>query len=114
LLRTIAGGEFFRAADTDLNGKIEIWTGDIKAVVGFEGFIPGEFDFAPTMVLRFEHNELMDVSAEFQSHFDEQVSKVRSELNAQDISDFRSSDGKVSGWVFFDPGSAAPPADHKN
>jgi hypothetical protein len=96
LLRTIAGGDFFRAADTDLNGKIEIWTGDIKALVGFEGLIPGEFDFAPTMVLRFEHNELMDVSAEFQSHFDEQVSKVRAELNAQDISDFRSSDGKLA------------------
>jgi hypothetical protein len=65
LLRTITGGDFFRAADTDLNGKIEIWTGDVEAINGFEGLLPGKFDFAPTIVLRFERNRLIDVSAEF-------------------------------------------------
>jgi hypothetical protein len=97
LLRTISGGDFFSAADTDLNGKIEIWTGDVKAVSGLEGLVPGELDFAPTMVLRFEHDRLVDVSAEFQSNFDEQIAKVRTQISAQDLSDFRDSDGKLIG-----------------
>ena len=76
LLRTITGGDFFRAADTDLKGRVEIWTGDVRAISGFEGFLPGEFDFAPTVVLRFERNRLTDVSAEYQPRFDEQIAKV--------------------------------------
>src|SRR5271156_2836566 len=35
-LRTITGGDFFRAADTNLDGRIEIWTSDAAAVDGFE------------------------------------------------------------------------------
>lgn len=100
LLRTIAGGDFFSAADADLRGRIEIWTGDVQAISGFEGLDAGEFDFAPTMVLQFERNRLMDVSAEFQSHFDEQIAKVRDELSAQGLRDFRRSDGRLL------PGSA--------
>lgn len=95
LLRTITGGDFFRAADTGLNGKIEIWTGDVGAINGFEGFLPGEFDFAPTIVLRFERNRLVDVSAEFRPHFDEQIAAVRTELSAQDLRDFQGTDGKL-------------------
>jgi hypothetical protein len=96
LLRTITGGDFFSAADTDLNGKVEIWTGDVEAINGFEGFLPGEFDFAPTIVLRFEHSRLIDVSAEFQSHFDEQIATVRAGLAAQDLKDFRRTDGRLT------------------
>ena len=107
LLRTIAGGDFFSAADTDLNGKIEIWTSDVRAVNGFEGLFPGELDFAPTVVLRFERNQLMDVSSEFQAHFDEQIAKVRAELTAQDISDFRDSNGKLA------PSSLTPGRIHR-
>ena len=66
------------------------------AINGFEGLIPGEFDFAPTVVLRFERNRLIDVSAEFQSHFDEQIAAVRSELSAQDLRDFQGTDGKLA------------------
>ncbi len=96
LLRTITGGDFFSAADTDLNGKTEIWTGDVSAINGFEGFLPGEFEFAPTIVLRFERSRLIDVSAEFQSHFDEQIAAVRTELSAQDLKDFQSSNGRLA------------------
>jgi hypothetical protein len=96
LLRTITGGDFFSAADTNLNGKIEIWTGDVGAISGFEGFLPGEFDFAPTVVLRFERSQLMDVSAEFQSHFDKQIAQERAELSAQNLNDFRDSDGQLT------------------
>ncbi len=96
LLRTITGGDFFRAADSNLNGKIEIWTGDVGAINGFEGLLPGEFDFAPTIVLRFERNRLIDVSAEFQSHFDEQIALVRTQLSAQDLRDFQGTNGKLT------------------
>jgi len=77
LLRTIAGGDFFSAADTDLDGRVEIWTGDAQAVDGFENLSLGEFDFAPTIVLRFEDRRLMDVSPEFRAHFDNQIADVR-------------------------------------
>jgi hypothetical protein len=97
LLRTITGGDFFSAADTDLKGSIEIWTGDVRAISGFEGLVPGELDFAPPMVLRFRRNQLMDVSGEFQGQFDTQIAKVRTEITAQDSSDFRNSDGRLSG-----------------
>jgi hypothetical protein len=56
LLRTITGGGFFEAADTDLDGAVEIWTDDSAAVNGFEGLTPGEIDSVPTYVLRLEHN----------------------------------------------------------
>jgi len=96
LLRTITGGDSFRAADTELKGRVEIWTGDVGAITGFEGFLPGEFDFAPTMVLRFEGKRLMDVSGEYQSHFDEQIAKVQAQFDVHDLNDFRESDGRLA------------------
>src|SRR6267378_4359758 len=39
LLRTITGGEFFSAADTDLDGRVEIWTDDAASVEGFENLL---------------------------------------------------------------------------
>jgi hypothetical protein len=65
LLRRISGGEFFSAADTDLDGRVEIWTDDAAVVDGFENFKQSEFDFAPPIVLRFVRNRLLDVSSEF-------------------------------------------------
>jgi len=95
LLRTIAGGDFFGAADIDLDGRIEIWAGDAAAVDGFENLNLGELDFAPTVVLRFENHRLMDVSSEFQSHFDRQIAEVRARLDSQELSDFKNSDGRL-------------------
>ncbi len=95
LLRTISGGDFFSAADTDLDGRIEIWTADAGAVDGFEHLYLGEFDFAPTIVMRFEGHRLRDVSSEFRPHFDRQIEEVRARLDAQELSDFRNSDGKL-------------------
>jgi hypothetical protein len=95
-LRTITGGDFFRAADTDLDGHIEIWTSDAGAVDGFESLPLSALDFAPPIVLRFEHKRLMDVSSEFQSQFDRQIATVRAQLDAQRLSDFKNSDGKLS------------------
>ena len=52
LLHSITGGEFFSAADTDLDGRVEIWTNDAAAVEGFENFRLRDLDFAPPIVLR--------------------------------------------------------------
>jgi VWFA-related protein len=95
-LRVITGGDFYSAADTDLDGRIEIWTDDAGAVNGFENLTLTALDFAPTVVLRFERRQLIDVSSEFQSHFDRQIAVVRAQLNAQQLSDFKNSDGKLS------------------
>jgi hypothetical protein len=96
LLREITGGDFYSAADTDLDGRIEIWTDDAGAVNGFENLPLTALDYAPTVVLRFEQRRLIDVSSEFQSHFDRQIAVVRAQLNAQQLSDFKNSDGKLS------------------
>jgi hypothetical protein len=96
LLRTITGGNSFSTADTDLDGRIEIWTGDARAGDGFESLPLADLDFAPTVVLRFEKQRLIDVSSEFQPSFDRQIAEVRGRLDAQELSDFRNSDGKLS------------------
>jgi hypothetical protein len=53
LLRTVTGGDFFSAADTDLDGRLEIWTNDAAAIEGFENLGPAELDAVATIVLRF-------------------------------------------------------------
>lgn len=96
LLRTITGGSSFSAADTDLDGRIEIWTDDAKSVNGIDGLSVGEMEFLPGLVLRFEKHKLVDVSAEFPSHFDHQIAVVRAELDSKELSEFKASDGKLS------------------
>ncbi|MGH9502003.1 MAG: hypothetical protein ACRD20_04045 [Terriglobales bacterium] len=95
LLRTITGGEFFNAADTDLDGRIEIWTNDAGAVRGFDNLTTIELE-APPLVLRFERGALLDVSSEFQDYFDRQIARMAKELDAEALRDFKSSDGKLS------------------
>jgi hypothetical protein len=97
LLRTITGGGYFNAADTDLDGRVEIWTNDAKAVDGFEGLPVKALDFAPPVVLRFEHQRLVDASYQFRSYYDRQIASVRAQLDAKQLSEFKGSDGKFSG-----------------
>jgi hypothetical protein len=96
LLRSITGGEFFSAADTDLDGRVEIWTDDAASVKGFENFLLSELDFAPPLVLRFVRGRLLDASSEFQPYFDRKIAQERAKLNPQDIGDFKSSDGQLA------------------
>jgi hypothetical protein len=105
LLRTITGEDFFSAADTRLYQTVEIWTTDAVAMNGFENLPRSAFDFAPTVVLRFEDKKLIDVSSEFRPYFDHQIDVLRSRLNAQQLSDFKQSDGKLS----HDPRSTKDP-----
>ena len=96
LLRTITGGSDYSAADTDLDGRIEIWTNDAEAVTGFENIPLDALDFAPPVVLRFEQKQLIDVSSEFRSDFDRQIATLRAQLNDQQLSEFKHSDGALS------------------
>ncbi|HET6143475.1 MAG TPA: hypothetical protein VFE02_08190 [Candidatus Acidoferrales bacterium] len=95
LLRRISGGEFFSAADTDLDGRVEIWTDDAGAVDGFENLKLSDLDFPPPIVLRFARNRLLEVSSEFRPYFDEKIGFERGKLNAQDLDDFKHSDGQL-------------------
>jgi hypothetical protein len=95
LMRTVTGGRFFRAADSDLDGRVEIWTDDAAAVDGFEGLRVSEIEFVPTYVLRFEDGRLLDVSSEFQDFADQVIAKVREKINPADLQHFKASDSKL-------------------
>lgn len=95
LRRTITGSDFFSAADSDLDGLIEIWTHDAAAVDGFEGLALDQFGSLPVVVLRFVGGKLTDVSSEFRSEFDRHIAEIRSRLTSQDLRDFKSTDGKL-------------------
>ena len=95
LLRTISGGSFYRAADTDMDGHVEVWVHDAGGAIGFEGLPWDDFDFVPTLVLRFEGGRLLDVSSEFLSYFDRQIAQEEAALNPRQLSDFKKSDGKL-------------------
>ena len=93
LLRTITGGDSFSAADTDLDGRVEIWTRDTAALHGFENLDAIRQDSAPAVILRFENSQLRDVSAQFQPYFDQEIAKVQAQLSPLDLYDFKSSEG---------------------
>src|SRR4029077_3260802 len=94
LLRTVIGGGYFSAADTDLDGRVEIWTDDAASVQGFENFRLRDLDFAPPVVLRFARGRLLDASSEFQPYFDQKIADEQAKLNPRDLGDFKSSDGE--------------------
>jgi len=96
LLRTISGGEFFSAADTDLVGRVEIWTDDARAVDGFENMSLRDLDFAPPVVLRFVRGRLLDVGIEFRPYYDQKIAEERARLDPQDLADFKNSDGRLT------------------
>jgi hypothetical protein len=96
LLRSIIGGEYFSSADTDLDGRVEIWTDDAASVDGFENLPLKDLDFAPPIVLRFGRGRLLDASSEFQPYFDQKIADERAKLNPQDLGEFKSSDGKLA------------------
>jgi hypothetical protein len=95
LLRTLRGG-FFSAADTNLDGRVEIWAEDAEAIDGLDGLSATTFDFLPTYVLRFEGDRLLDATREFTPHFDAIISRLRAKLTWAQLADFTSSDGKLA------------------
>ena len=101
LLRTITGGSFFSIADTDLDGQIEIWTNDAASLNGFESLDAGRPELAPTVILRFTRGRLSDVSSEFQNYFDNEIARVRSELDPKDLREFKNSNGRLPPTAHF-------------
>jgi len=97
LLYALSGGDSYSASDTDVDGRVEIWTDDAAAVDGFEGVPKGSFDFAPTVVLRFEKRRFVNVGSEFVSHYDALISKTRAQVTQSDLDQFKKSDGRQSG-----------------
>src|ERR1700728_4869225 len=96
LIRTLTKGDYYRAADTNLDGRIEIWTRDAVAVNHFEDIPLSEFEFPPTIVLRFENRHLVDVSAQFQPYYDQQIAQLRSQLDSRLLGKFKDCDGRLS------------------
>jgi hypothetical protein len=103
LLRTMSGGSLFEASDVDFDSRVEIWTDDAAAVDGFENLSLAEFDFAPPIVLRFDHGQLLEVSAEFLPYFDHLIADRKAHLDAKDLKDFKASDGRLA------PGTSLSP-----
>jgi hypothetical protein len=103
LLRRITGGELFSAADTDLDGRVEIWTDDAAAVEGLENLHARDLDFAPPVVLRFARGRLLDAGSEFRPYFDQKIADEQAKLDPQDLADFKNSDGTLAA-----AGSAIP------
>jgi hypothetical protein len=100
LLRTITGGSFFAAADTDLDGRVEIWTDDAATVHSIDNLTLSELDFAPPIVLRFEKGKLLDVTSEFSPDFDKHIEKLRTQVSPKDLSEFKGGDGKLQPGSF--------------
>jgi hypothetical protein len=98
LLRTISGGDFFSSSDSDLDGRVEIWTGDAAAVNQIDNLSLSELDRVPTVVLRFTGGKLLDVSSEFQPYFDQTIAKIKSGLRDEDLRDFQSSGGNPASF----------------
>jgi hypothetical protein len=96
LLKSITGGDSYRAVDADFNKRVAIWTTDAVAVNGFDGLTYADYDFAPTIVLSFDHSVLTDVSAHYQSQYDRQIAALRGQMSAQGLSSFRKSDGRLA------------------
>jgi hypothetical protein len=96
LLHTIRGGERFYAADTDLDGRVEIWTNDAAAVEGFDDLSPKVFDLAPTLVLRFENGKLLNVGSDFVPYFDQEIASTRAKNAPADFLAFERSDGRLA------------------
>jgi hypothetical protein len=91
-VRTLRGGHFV-GADTDLDGRVEIWAEDRAAIDGLDGLTQGEIEYPPTYVLRFEQGRLLDASSDFEDHFDHVIAKVR--VTPEDLLAFLLSDGKL-------------------
>jgi hypothetical protein len=103
LVRTITGGTFFSTADTDLDGRVEIWTNDTASLEGFESREFGGSYSAPTVVLRFVQGRLLDVGSEFQGYFDGEIAKVRSGLDPGELREFKNSSGRLPPTAHFSP-----------
>ena len=109
LLRTLTGGSSFQASDIDLDSRVEIWTDDAAAVEGFDNLSLFDLNSPPPVVVRFEHNQLLDAGLEFQAYFDQRIAKLKEQVDPRDLKEFKSSDGKLAAA----PSSYSPETMHR-
>lgn len=107
LLRTLHGGTYFSGIDRDLTGQVEIWTNDAAAVDGLEGLHVARLHFPPTCVLRFKEGKLLDASSEFQPYFDEVITRIRAQMNPDQLQKFKLSTETVAANGHSSPQEAA-------
>jgi outer membrane biosynthesis protein TonB len=94
-LLTLTGEAAYRAVDAEFNGQVAIWTTDAAAVEGFAGLDPTGDVSPPLVALRFEHGRLVDVSAWYRAQYDRQIASLRDGLTAEELAEFRKSDGQL-------------------
>ena len=94
LLRTVKGG-YFTGADTDLDGRVEVWAEDTAAIDGLDGLATSAVEYPPMYALRFEKGRLLNASAEFQSYFNDIIAKTEKKENSDDLRAFKQSDGRL-------------------
>lgn len=94
LLRTITGGDFYRAADADFDGRVAIWTADAAAADGFDGLAYADFDVPPVVAMRFQRGRLVDVSADYPEDYDRWIAGLRAHLDPKAASEFHASDSR--------------------
>jgi TonB family protein len=95
LLRTLTGGDSYRAVDADFNQQVAIWTTDAVAVEGFDGLTHADYSSPPMVVVQFERGGLVDVSAWYGAQYDRQIAELRGGLTAEALAEFRKSDGRL-------------------
>lgn len=95
LLRTLTGGDSYRAVDEDFNRQVAIWTTDAAAVEGFDGLTHADYSSPPMVVVQFERGGLVDVSAWYRAQYDRQIGELRRGLTAEALAEFRKSDGRL-------------------
>jgi hypothetical protein len=96
LLTTLTGGDSYRAVDADLNGYVAVWTSDASAAEAFDGLTRSDFASPPTVVLRFEHGKLEDVSAWYRAQYDAQIEQLRATQTPAQLAEFKKSDGQLA------------------
>jgi hypothetical protein len=95
-LRILTGGGSYRALDAGFHQQVAIWTTDAAAVDGFDGLADADYRAPPTVVLQFDHNTLVDVSAWYREQYDHQIAALRRTLTAKALIEFRKTDGQLS------------------
>lgn len=94
-LLTLSGEPSYRALDAAFNGQPAIWTTDTAALRAFDDpSTPNELS-PPTVALKFDHGQLLDVSAWYRPQYDRQIAALRLRLTPSALAAFRNSDGQL-------------------
>ena len=96
LLRTITGQDYFSAADTRLDGTVEIWTTDAAAVNGFRKPAPQCLRRCTGRGPSLSKREALRCQLRIRPYYDHQIELLRSQLDPQQLSAFEKSDGKLA------------------